>query len=349
MNNVNIIVMGKTGAGKSTLINAVLDEEVAVTGKGHAVTRTNTIYSKKMTLPINKNRDGKYEIADYNLNMYDTVGLEIDEKITDNTLKEIRQHIEDTKHKIKAHDTYVVWFCVNERSNRFEDYELSLIKKLSIEYEIPFIIVVTRHLSEGESELERGIKKHLPEICIERVLAKNYISRNGEIMAHGVMELLKTTVNNYKNLKIKIIEQKLFELDLKRRERIYNIEKQGIRLVEKYTSSATKIGFVPGGCIPIVHGMCVKMISDLNHAAGFKNGNAFAKEVFNNAILGAIATPLMLIPIFSAAAASSYVQTVGESYLKALLSVINFSSDKEIEDSTLMELRLKAELRRLYK
>ena len=37
MKNIDIVVMGKTGAGKSTLINAVLDKEEAPTGVGAAV------------------------------------------------------------------------------------------------------------------------------------------------------------------------------------------------------------------------------------------------------------------------------------------------------------------------
>ena len=48
MRNVNIIVMGKTGAGKSTLINTVLKEEVAPTGMGQATTKKNQVYGVLM-------------------------------------------------------------------------------------------------------------------------------------------------------------------------------------------------------------------------------------------------------------------------------------------------------------
>ena len=50
MSNVNLVVMGKTGAGKSTLINAVLEEDLAPTGTGQAVTKKNQLYTKKDAL-----------------------------------------------------------------------------------------------------------------------------------------------------------------------------------------------------------------------------------------------------------------------------------------------------------
>ena len=56
MKEVNIIVMGKTGSGKSTLINSVFNEDVAPTGTGRAVTRVNQIYSKTIRLPVGKKR-----------------------------------------------------------------------------------------------------------------------------------------------------------------------------------------------------------------------------------------------------------------------------------------------------
>lgn len=54
MDVVNLVVMGKTGAGKSTLINSVLEEDLAPTGSGQAVTRENCVYSRKMLVSVER-------------------------------------------------------------------------------------------------------------------------------------------------------------------------------------------------------------------------------------------------------------------------------------------------------
>lgn len=349
MKNIDLIVMGKTGSGKSTLINAVLEEDLAPTGTGQAVTKKNEVFSKKMMLPIGDAKDGQYGMIGCQTNMYDTVGLEIDKTITNQTLEEIKRHIEETKSKMANDDIHLVWFCVNNRSSRFEPYELDLIRKLSIDHEIPFVIVLTQCFSDEEGELEEQIRKNLPEVSRHRVLAKDYSTRGGIISAYGLQDLIRVSINDYKSLKVNIIEKKIDSLDKNREEHIKNIEVRGIGIISDYNSKATKIGFIPGGCIPIVHGMCIKMIADLNSAAGFKSGKYFADEVFVDAVLGLIATPFMAVPLLSAAVASAYVQTVGESYLKALISVIYLSSDRELADNELMKKRLKEELSKLKK
>lgn len=349
MKQIDIIVMGKTGAGKSTLINAVLEENVAPTGTGQAVTRKNEVYSKKLMLPTKKINDSQYGLVSCRLNMYDTVGLEIDSSITEKTLTEIKQHIKNTKEKLSQDDIHLVWFCVNNRSSRFESYELELIKKLSIDYEIPFVIVLTQCFSDEESELEEQIRKNLTEVSRKRVLAKEFSTRGGKVSAYGINELLEMSLNDYKASKVKILEAKLFALDKDREERIRKIEKRGNNIVSDYSAKATKIGFVPGGCIPIVHGMCIKMITELNSLAGIKAGTNFSGEIFSDVVLGLIATPLMMIPLLSAAAACAYVQQVGEEYLKALMSVIHLSSDRELKDNALVKQRLRDELTKLKK
>lgn len=60
MKNINLIVMGKTGSGKSTLINAVLEEDLAPTGMGQAITKNNKVYSKHMI--ISNSRYGRWEL-----------------------------------------------------------------------------------------------------------------------------------------------------------------------------------------------------------------------------------------------------------------------------------------------
>ena len=157
------------------------------------------------------------------------------------------------------------------------------------------------------------------------------------------------SVNNYKKLNVKVIEQKLFELDISRQERIKIIEYKGNEIISNYTSSATKIGFIPVGCIPIIHGMCIKMIADLNNITGLNFDGKFADEIFINCILGIVVTPFMAIPLVSGFAASAYIETVGERYMEALMNVIHLSSDIELEDNELTKKRLKKELLKLKK
>ena len=71
MKNIDIVVMGKTGAGKSTLINAVLDKEEAPTGVDAAVTKENKVYTRQLILPAWEDNALKYQPCE--INLYDTV------------------------------------------------------------------------------------------------------------------------------------------------------------------------------------------------------------------------------------------------------------------------------------
>ena len=344
MKNIDIIVMGKTGSGKSTLINSVLEEELAPTGTGQAVTRKNEIFTKQMMLPVGDCKNGQYGLVNCKLNMYDTVGLEIDSAITNQTLKEIEKHIETRKAKMNSDSFHLVWFCVNNRSSRFEAYELDLINKLSVDYEIPFVIVLTQCFSNEEGALERQIRQNIPEVARKRVLAKDYSSRGGKISAYGITELLQLSIFKYKSLKVSILEKKLRALDIEWEAKLKRVESQGKNIVWNYTENAKKAGWIPGGCIPYVHVECGKMINEINELAGI---SFYADDAFVNFVVGAVMSVFMLIPFISRFAAEAYVEKTGEDYLECVIRVVKYSTSGELENNALMQKRIKAELQKL--
>lgn len=87
MDKLNLILMGKTGAGKSTLVNTVMGENVAPV---KVATRESKVYSREMMIPMVRDMEtGLFSMVAKTVCLHDTVGLEIDQAITERTLEDI--------------------------------------------------------------------------------------------------------------------------------------------------------------------------------------------------------------------------------------------------------------------
>ncbi len=175
---VNIMIVGKTGVGKSTLVNNIFREKLAETGIGQPVTK-HLRRIEKDGVPVR---------------IYDTKGLELKKEIQEEIMDEINSKIKELyKQRDEKEYIHVIWFCINSNSNRIEDYEIELIKTLSDT--TPVILVLTQSIGENANEFRKKLDSmNLSASAIQTVLAEPYkINNDISLPPHGLKELVAQT------------------------------------------------------------------------------------------------------------------------------------------------------------
>ena len=177
-----ILLIGKSGVGKSTMINAIFEYDLAQTGIGKPI----TMYEKPK----------KYEHYSHeDLELFDTRGIELDPNYgIEKTSKMVEEFVKEqlkNKEPIKA-----IWYCVT--GTRIENIELNLIKKLNSLYQNNSLPVIFVYTQCTDDETFSDIKNHLytqlsNKICVKKILAKMK-NVNGVICKkYGLEELINET------------------------------------------------------------------------------------------------------------------------------------------------------------
>ena len=122
----NLAVFGKTGVGKSTLVNAIFGRDVAVTGVGSPVTK-GLVY---------------YRHPDGFLGLYDSEGFETG--TAGNAIVEgLRRIVADYRTGAVDRQIHAVWYLVRWSDRRFEAAQEQFVRELA-DLGLPVIVVMTQ-------------------------------------------------------------------------------------------------------------------------------------------------------------------------------------------------------------
>lgn len=180
---LNLLVIGKTGVGKSTLLNSLFGKNLALTGSG-----------KPITQDIDKFAPEGWPIA-----IYDTPGMELGGKHSaENLLNDVTCLIQN---KMKSGDfeqaIHCILYCINVKSSRIEPVEQDFLQKLTettSQCNTPVILVLTQAATKKKTaemldavrQARLLVRKIVPLLAEDIPLDDGYT-----IKAHGLDALVE--------------------------------------------------------------------------------------------------------------------------------------------------------------
>jgi len=348
MERGNVLVIGNSGVGKSTLINAVLGVEKAKTGWGTKGT------TDKLTI---------YESEKIPFRIIDTVGFEpsfIKEFNAINAIKKWSKNSAREGHK--DNQISVIWFCVEGTAGKLFPKALKdLSKATSIWGTVPAIVVITKSYSfpDREQNIEmvnnafaeqkrysNNIRKVIP------VVASTYVlNENAYAAPDGIIELIDAT-NELMPEGVKASEKDIAAFKLKRKSAMAH----GITGVS--TAAAVAVGAIP---VPFADALMLSPIeiAEVNALAQIYgiNKNEGSKQFLNSIVeVGTVSaaakaaiSALKAIPginlgasVLNAIIAGSIVAALGEGTIYAFEQV--YLGKKSVADIDWLKKVLESKL-----
>mgnify|MGYP002754026313 CR=1 FL=1 len=352
LKTLNIIVVGKTGVGKSTLINAIFRENLAENLAETGIVKPITDHIRKIS---------KKNIP---LTIYDTRGFEMGKEVQ----KQVKDEVVDTINKgLATQDInktiHCIWYCINAASNRVEQEEIEWIKELSCDNQItqvPIIIVLTQSFSKKNAQALRKmlLDEKLDVVQIVPVLAQDYeLGDDYVIKSYGLDMLIPIMSAVLPNELIDTLQNvQIASLDQKKR--------HAQKVVATTTLAATGVGAAPipfSDCVALVP-VQLSMIATITVIFGFDINKSILTAFLSSTIGAGGATVLgktivtnliKFIPgagtvlggAISAGTAGVITAALGEAYIRIMELI--FKGEMSIDD--LSTKKGKEEMATLFK
>lgn len=345
LKTLNIMVIGKSGVGKSTLINSVFRGNFAQTGLGRPVTSEIRKIVKK----------------DCPLVIYDTPGFELSAGQQNKVKEQIRDIIQKGYESKDINDAiHCIWYCVNVGGNRtFDSSELNWLSDFTKENKltkVPIIVILTQAFPVSKAkEMQKLVEKeNLDIVKVVPVLAQD-IDFDGEYVAHsyGLDKLIDIMVeslpaelqNSLQYMQKPSVDQKVKQSQAIVAATVAGAFGEGATPVP-FSDAAmlipTQVGMIAG--ITVVFGMDVSksfLTSFVSATIGSAGATVLGKTIVSNLLKLIPGVGTVAGGVISGATAGLLTTALGFAYIEIMKSVYTGEIKKEDLKSKAVQEKMK--------
>lgn len=267
----NIVVLGVTGCGKSSLINNVFGKDVALVSDIQPETQEFKTFLGK------ENGTG--------INLIDSKGYELEDN-SGSYIERLKEKI--TLMKQEKEEIHIVWFCLSVAKKRVEEMDLAILKKTLEIKELKgrvFVVLTKCDEDDEEGSVTKEYRKVLNDSFTDLRIYEVSIEEELDLEIDKLLEDSALSLDN-DDLRNSFIGTQSKNLELKK--------SQASSALSKYIVMASGIGAVP---IPfsdsaLLIPLQLKMITEITDIYGMRNISTFSKGVVSNIVISNIGKSL---------------------------------------------------------
>jgi len=309
----NILLVGGTGVGKSSLVNECFGQELATTGVGAPVTQ----------------EIDKYFSENVPVVLFDTKGYEIGSSGEQAFLAGVIDFAEKTK--ADGDPIHLAWYCIQASGGRITEFDVNAINNLNAKG-TPTAVVLTKAelLSEEESkQFIAVIKQLIPDVAVFETSSKDKINQ------WQLAELCQWSIDQLPDaLKVSFAAAQKKNLKIKRDE--------ANKIILQHTGGSAFVGFspIPMSDAPLLlanqAGMVARILYVYNLHSFLKSvGTAFISSIVGGLIartgIWMVGSLIKFIPVvgtaiggvINASVASAITWVIGVSVIELCEKIIN--------------------------
>lgn len=267
----NIMLLGATGCGKSSLINLIFNKELAPVNDASRGTDGFEIYLGRE--------------HDMGVNLIDSRGYEMEDGSGESFSRyhdSIKQKMEENRQKAPLEKIHIIWFCISVAGGRIQDYDTQILKLLYEDKDLRsrVAVVLTKCDEDDENGGAAKLFKKIIRDDVERALPVFEVSTDPNLPLD--LEKLMTWAANQlddADLKEAFIASQMISLKAKR--------KAADARIGLYALTAAGIGASP---IPVADAalltpLQITMSTNIIRIYGMENIASISKALIGNIVI----------------------------------------------------------------